>query len=150
MAKTSYSLIENPSKYGRKGTHEGAMMISHGKETFFVFGSKIHAQKLTVDVQCSSTKDAYPTYEAAEKALRMKNPHGQKTKRIYKCRECGCYHFTTVDSQTRKPQPYRRNQEKRQTELLTRAYKGHEGMVEADGFSMKRFQNIQSRIVSIN
>ena len=131
--------------YGRKGTKDGAIMLN---DESLVFGSRIHGQTLTIDVECSSKKDAYPTYEAAAKALRMKNPQGQRTKRIYKCRECGCYHFTTMDGLSRKPRPYRRNEEKRRTELLTRAYRGHSDIVETEGFSMKRFQNNQSRTLS--
>ena len=148
MARLSYSIIENPTHFGRNGNKEGTIMLNDGKEIFFVFGQKIHGQDLTIEVECSSGKAAYPTYEAAEKALRMKSPHGQNTKRIYKCRECGCYHFTTVDSQLRKPHPYKRSAEKQHTELLTRAYRGHSGSIEADGFSMKRFRNTQSRMVA--
>lgn len=147
MARQSYSIIEIPSRYGRNGVSDGAIMFGSGKSCFLVSGSRIHGQSLTVDVQCSSQKDAYPTYEAAEKAFRMKSSSGRKTKRIYKCSECGCYHFTTVDSQTRKPHPYRRNEEKRLTELLTRDYRGYAGETDSKGFSMRRYRNTQSRIV---
>ena len=145
MTRQSISIIEMPAMYGRKGTKEGAIMLKDGS---LVFGSRMHGQTLTVDVECSSKKDTYPTYEAAEKALRMKNPHGQRTKRIYKCHECGCYHFTTKDGLSRKPNPYRRSEEKRRTELLTCAYRGHSDIVETNGFSMRRFLNNQSRIFS--
>lgn len=142
MSQFNFTLIEKPAMFGRSSSTVGAMVVSRGPESFIVEGTRIHGENLTIDVCCSSGKDAYPSYDAALKALRMKSGRGQRTKRIYKCKECGCWHFTTNDGSVRKPHPYDRTREKEYARLITGAYVGQRGRVEAGGFSMKRFSNI--------
>ena len=119
---TNYTIIQMPASLGRKGSEKGVIMLRNKAGSFMIQGEKVHGESLTVDVNCPSGKDAYPTYAAAAKALRMKSRHGQKTKRIYKCRECGCFHFTTNDGTTRKPRPYSREMEKKIVRMQTAPY----------------------------
>ncbi len=143
---TRYSIIQKPGALGRKGAENGVLLLCNRDGSFFIQGERIHGETLTVDVQCPTGKDAYPTYAAAEKALRMKSRNGRRTKRIYKCRECGCYHFTTNDGSMRKARPYQRGKEKEAARRQTSAYPSRPDLVTADGFSMKRFRNYLSRM----
>ena len=144
MGNINYSIVQRPSAMGR-GTVAGEVIIKIGKDCMVVSGQRIHGERLTVDVDCSSGKDAYPTYDAALKALRMKSANGQRNKRIYKCRECGYYHFTTNDGAARKPRPYDREREKEYTKMVIGPYVGQVGTVPSGGFNMKRFNNRQGR-----
>lgn len=51
------------------------------------------------DVECPTAKDAYATYEEAQRALKQKSPKDQRVKRIYRCEICGYYHYTTNDGE---------------------------------------------------
>lgn len=51
------------------------------------------------DIECPTAKDAYATYEEAQRALKQKSPRDQRMKRIYRCEICGYYHFTTNDGE---------------------------------------------------
>lgn len=143
---TRYSIIQKPAALGRKGAEKGVLLFCNEAGSFLLQGEKIHGETLTIDVPCSSGKDAYPTYAAAEKALRMKSRNGRRTKRIYKCKECGCYHFTTNDGAMRKSRPYQREKEKEVARRQTNACPFRPAFVTADGFSMKRFHNYLSRM----
>jgi len=146
MSMFDYTIIQMPGALGRKGAENGMIQVNNGREPYLLFGERIHGETLTVDVKCSSGKDAYPTYAAAEKALRLKSKNGKRTKRIYKCEECGCYHFTTNDGKSRKSWPYNREREKKYTQNQIMPLIGHYGKVDAGGFSMKRFQNSQNKL----
>ena len=141
-----YSIIHKPSALGRKGVENGLLLFSNNYGSYILQGERIHGETLTVDVPCSTGKDSYPTYAAAQKALRMKSRSGQRTKRIYKCKECGCYHFTTNDGSMRKARPYQREKEKEAARKQTSAYSFRPDLVSTDGFSMKRFRNYLNRM----
>lgn len=143
MSRLKYSVIEWP-KFGRKGIKEGTLEVQDKTSFFFVFGTKIHAHDLIADVECSSGKDAYFSYEDIENALKMRDRHSPP-KRIYKCSECGCYHFTAVDSMMNRTHPYNRSIEKRNAKLIIEPYKRHEERVDDKSFSMRRFRNRQSK-----
>ena len=143
---TSYSIIRNSTALGRKGTENGVLFFCNGAGSFLLLGERIHGETLTINVPSSTGKDAYPTYSAEEKALRMKSKNGRRTKRIYKCRECGYYHFTTNDGSMRQARPYHREKEKGGTRRQTYACPYCPDLVTADGFSMKRFRNYLSRM----
>ncbi len=145
-----YTIIQRPGALGRLSAEDGLIRVDCGKESYFLRGERIHGEALTINVRCSSGKDAYPTYAAAEKALRMKSIRGRKTKRIYKCRECGCFHFTTNDGKARKARPYNREHEKKYARFLTLPFDGQSSSVDATGFSMKRFQNFQNNYYHLN
>ena len=140
------SIIQKPAPLGRKGAENGILLFYDDTSSFLLQGERIHGETLTVDVPCSTGKDSYPTYEAAQKALRMKSRSGQRSKRIYKCKECGCYHFTTNDGSMRKARPYQREKEKEAARKLTNAYSIRADLVSTDGFSMKRFRNYLNRM----
>lgn len=142
---THFTIIQRPGALGRKSAENGVVMIASKGGSILLKGERVHGETLTVDVSCSSGKDAYPTYAAAEKALRMKSMKGRRTKRIYKCSECGCYHFTTNDGSARKPRPYSRGREKQIARHQTEPYEGHSGPVSTEGFSMKRFRNNRTK-----
>ena len=143
---THYSIIRKPAALGRKGAENGVILFSNKTGSFILLGERIHGETLTVDASCSTGKDAYPTYAAAEKALRMKSKNGRRTKRIYKCKECGYYHFTTNDGRMRKARPYQREKEKEVARRQTYACPSCPDLVTADGFSMKRFRNYLGRM----
>ena len=148
MQHYHYSIVQKPGSLGRKSAEDGVIMIEGRSGCFLVQGERIHGERLTVDVRCSSGKDAYPTYAAAEKALRMKSMSGKRTKRIYRCEECGYYHFTTNDGTARKPRPYRRGKEKEFARKQIKLSATTSGTVITGGFSMKRFQIGVGRMVS--
>ncbi len=143
---TRYSIIQKPAALGRKGAENGVLLFCNEAGSFLLQGERIHGETLTVDVPCSTGKDAYPTYSAAEKALRMKSRSGRRTKRIYRCKECGCYHFTTNDGSMRKARPYQREKEKEVARRQTSAFPSRPELVTTDGFSMKRFRNYLNRM----
>ena len=143
---SQYTIIQMPGSLGRKGAEKGVIMFTDKDGSVLLQGERVHGETLTVDVECSSGKDAYPTYAAAEKALRMKSRNGQRTKRIYRCEECGCYHFTTNDGTARKPRPYRREKEKKYARMLIAPFESHSEPVTPGGFAMKRFQNTEYRL----
>ena len=102
-------LIQEPAHLGRRNNEDGMIEVRIGKTYYYVKGERLHGEKLTVSTNCPSGKDAYPTYESAQKALRMKSASGRRSKRIYKCQFCGCYHFTTNDGNyLKKTKPYKR------------------------------------------
>ena len=143
---THFSIIHKPAAFGRKGAENGVLLFCNETGSFLLQGERIHGETLTVDVSCSTGKDAYPTYSAAVKALRMKSKSGQRKKRIYKCKECGCYHFTTNDGSMRKARPYQREKEKEVARRQTNAYPSRPDLVTTDGFAMKRFRNYLNRM----
>ena len=145
-AMSPYTIIQMPGSLGRRGAENGVIIFNGKAGSILLQGERIHGETLTIDVECSSGKDAYPTYAAAEKALRMKSRNGQRTKRIYRCEECGYYHFTTNDGTARKPRPYRREKEKKYARQLIAPFESHSEPVTSDGFSMKRFQNTEYRL----
>ena len=148
MRHYRYTIVQKPGSLGRKSAEDGVILIESRSECFLVRGERIHGETLTVDVRCSSGKDAYPTYAAAERALRMRSLNGKRTKRIYRCEECGYYHFTTNDGTARKPRPYRRGREKKYARMQINLSATTAGTVIPEGFSMKRFQNGETRRVS--
>ena len=147
-AMSPYTIIQMPGSLGRREAENGVIMFNGKAGSILLQGERIHGETLTIDVECSSGKDAYPTYAAAEKALRMKSRNGQRTKRIYRCEECGYYHFTTNDGTARKPRPYRRGREKKYARMQINLSATTAGTVIPEGFSMKRFQNGETRRVS--
>lgn len=82
-----------------------------------VLGSRIPGHTTRISVNCSSGKDAYPTYEAALKAFKLKNGKGRREKRIYKCHECGYWHFTTNQA-TLKAHSYSRSRDKKEVDRI--------------------------------
>ncbi len=142
-----YSIIQYPGALGRNGAENGIIQVNNGKDFFFVEGERIHGEEsLTVDVCCPSEKDTYPTYSAAAKALRLRSANGQRTKRIYKCEECGCFHLTTTDGKSRRPRPYKREREKEFARRQTSQVACHSERVDSEGFSMRRYRNYISRL----
>lgn len=84
-----------------------------------VTGTRIPGNTTRIKVNCSSGKDAYPTYEDAMRAFRLKNGTGRREKRIYKCHECGFWHFTTNQA-TLKANSYSRSKDKKEVERIIR------------------------------
>ncbi len=78
----------------------------HGTK-YQVQGTRVKGHVTRVDAGCSSGKDAYPTYADAKRAYKLKNGTGQREKCIYKCSECGCWHFFTKNGKIR-VKPYSR------------------------------------------
>ena len=87
---------------------DDALVYSDHGTKYRVYGTKVKNHIARVDAGCSSGKDAYPTYDDAKRAYRLKNGNGQREKAIYKCSECGCWHFFTKNGEIRRVQPYSR------------------------------------------
>ena len=66
------------------------------------------------DLSCSSRKDAYRTYEDARKALKQRHGRRANEKEIYKCSQCGYFHFTSkANSNGIKKKGYERSSHRR-------------------------------------
>ena len=66
------------------------------------------------DLSCSSRKDVYRTYEDARKALKQRHGRRANEKDIYKCSECGYFHFTSkANSNGIKKKGYERRSHRR-------------------------------------
>ena len=138
------TIIEKPAPVGRSNRKRGLARIDHDELSYFIEGEPIPAESLSVEGKCSTGKDTYPTYKAAQKALRQKSPTGRRTKVIYKCSFCGCYHFTTKDGQFHHyKRPYDRQREKEYERKIVETVAERSGKVKGGGFVMKRYKNLE-------
>lgn len=96
---------------------DDALIFRHDGETFHLQGEKAHTDVRRIDVGCPTGKDTYPSYEAAEKAYRLKSVNGRREKRIYKCNKCGYWHFTT-NRVSIKSRAYSRSHDREQAKTI--------------------------------
>jgi len=140
------TIVQKPAPVGRSHSRKGLARIDYDELSYFIEGEPIPAENLSVEGKCSSGKDTYPTYKAALKALRQKSPTGRRTKVIYKCAVCGCYHFTTKDGHfQRHKRPYDRQKEKVYGRRILETVTERNGKVRGGGFVMKRYKNLDHK-----
>lgn len=143
-----FTVVKMPGPKGRSKDRPGLARVDMEELSYYMEGDPIPGEKCSTDVGCSSGKETYPTYKTALKALRMRNANGQKTKVIYRCPECGCYHLTTKDGTFHhkvRQRPYDRSKEKRFGLKKVQAAEGGKVKMNSGGFAMKRYSNERNK-----